>query len=178
MANISLEGSIRTCKIDVGWANKLESDRFLNPTLMVCPPWNGVDNAGRRVCPDSFTTKTAGCNSPDDRIEVENALRPQYIEYVNLDADGIRGDLYSQQEMYQNSLPFQQEGKRSQALYEINNISGNFGKQFGADVYPKCSNYTSVDAQAQINKQQRMRNQMVETYKAYKARQGGGMMRY
>ena len=83
MSSISLEGSIRTCKVDTGYANKVESDRFLNPENMVCPIWNGVDLTGRRVCPDSFYTKSAGCNSAEDRVVVENNLRPQYAEYVN-----------------------------------------------------------------------------------------------
>lgn len=91
MAYISLEKSIRTCKVDTSWANKLESDRFLNPNLMMCPSWNGVDTTGRVVCPDSYYTKRAGCNSALDRVLTENAQRPQYIEYVNLNAAGIRG---------------------------------------------------------------------------------------
>jgi hypothetical protein len=89
--SISLEGSIRSCKVDTAWANRLQSDRFLNPSQMLCPPWNGVDTSGRSVCPDSYYTKTPGCNSASDRVVVENELRPQYIEYVNLDAYGIRG---------------------------------------------------------------------------------------
>jgi len=91
MANISLEGSIRTCKVDTAWASRLESDRFLNPSVMVCPAWTGVDTTGRPVCADSYFTKREGCNSAMDRVMVENGLRPQYIEYVNLDASGIRG---------------------------------------------------------------------------------------
>ena len=73
MSALSLEASIRTCKVDTGWANKMESDRFLNPNLMVCPVWNGFDTAGRMVAPDSFWTKNAGCNSAEDRVVVENA---------------------------------------------------------------------------------------------------------
>ena len=47
--SISLEAAIRTCKVDTGWANKVESDRFLNPNNMMCPIWTGVDSAGRSV---------------------------------------------------------------------------------------------------------------------------------
>ncbi len=69
--SVSLESGIRTCKVVTGWANKVQSDRFQNPNLMVCPVWNGVDTAGRRACPDSFMTKRAGCNSAEDRVVVE-----------------------------------------------------------------------------------------------------------
>ena len=83
MASMSLQASLRTCKVDPGLANKVESDRFLNPNNMVCPIWNGHDTAGRQVCPDSFMTKSGGCNSAEDRVLVENTVtRPQYMEII------------------------------------------------------------------------------------------------
>jgi len=83
--------SLQTCKIDQAYADKLQSDRFQNPSQMVCPPWSGSDVYGRRVCPYSWWTKAEGCRSADDRVAVENQLRPQYMEYVTLDARGIQG---------------------------------------------------------------------------------------
>lgn len=80
---VSLESSIRTCKVDVGYANRINSDRFLNPRNMVCPVWNSLDSAGRIACPDSFVTKSAGCNNPGDRVSVENSQRPNYIQYIS-----------------------------------------------------------------------------------------------
>ena len=168
--SISLESSIRTCKVDTGWANKIESDRFLNSDLMVCPIWNGVDTAGRRVCPDSFVTKTAGCNSAEDRVIVENNQRPQYMEYINLSANGIDASIYGDdgnpQKEYGDSLPWNQVGqstsyfnypknlqecranfnkidpKTGQPTYEcydnFRNITGSFGRQMRANVYPHC----------------------------------------
>ena len=83
--SVSLDSAIRTCKVNTGWASREESDRFLNPTNMLCPLWNGQDSAGRRVCPDSFVTKSRGCNSATDRVVVENNVsRPQYMEYITL----------------------------------------------------------------------------------------------
>ena len=92
--NISLEASIRTCKIDPAYASKVQSDRFLNPGNMVCPIWNGYDSAGRPACADSFNTKNPGCNTAEDRVFVENYQRPQYVEYVNLSSGGIDGEFY------------------------------------------------------------------------------------
>jgi hypothetical protein len=92
MSNISLTGSIRTCKVETGWANKIQSDRFLNANNMVCANWNGSDTAGRPSCWAAYNTKSAGCNSALDRVSVENDLRPQYSDYINLDMQGIRGD--------------------------------------------------------------------------------------
>jgi len=91
---LSLEKNIRTCKVNTGWANRNQSDRFQDPNLMVCPTWNHMDNAGRLVCANSFYTKRAGCNSPMDRVAVENTVsRPQYMEYIQLNAAGIAGPL-------------------------------------------------------------------------------------
>lgn len=92
--SISLLGSINVCKVNTGWADKIQSDRFENPSNLLCPLWNGQDNFGRFVHPDSFVTKNAGCNSADDRVAVENFLRPQYMEYVALDAAGFQAPLY------------------------------------------------------------------------------------
>jgi hypothetical protein len=92
---ISLQGSLKTCKADTAWAERLQSNRFEDPENMVCIPWNGRDNVGRPAYVDSWRTKTAGCNTPADRINVENTLRPQYMEMVTTDAHGFRSDLYN-----------------------------------------------------------------------------------
>ena len=141
----SLESSIRTCKVDTAYANKVESDRFLNPSNMVCPIWNGVDTSGRTVCPDSFWTKRAGCNSAEDRVVVENNQRPQYMEYINLSASGIDGAMYG------NNMPWTEAGKTNQILRDTNKITGNFGSQFGANVYPACGYYPYQQALNQVN---------------------------
>lgn len=92
---ISLKGAIRDCKVDTGWAERLRSDRFENPNEMMCPVWSGRDPVGRPVSPDSFYTKSEGCNTPLDRVQVENELRPLYMEQTTEDAYGFRSNLYS-----------------------------------------------------------------------------------
>ncbi len=123
---ISLESAIRTCKVDTAWANKVESDRFLNPAEMMCPMWNGFDTAGRPVAPDSFMTKTAGCAYATDRVVVENNVsRPQYMEYVTLNANGIAmapaPNQSATSEGYVNSKA------RTQQNALLPNITGQFG---------------------------------------------------
>ena len=71
--SISLLGSINVCKVNTGWADKIQSDRFENPNNMTCPLWNGQDSFGRFVHPDSFYTKNGGCNSADDRVAVDRS---------------------------------------------------------------------------------------------------------
>lgn len=93
--SISLQGSLKTCKVDTSWAERLRSDRFENPDNMMCPVWSGRDLTGRPVSADSFYTKLEGCNTPLDRVAVENTLRPQYMEAVTTDAYGFRSDLYA-----------------------------------------------------------------------------------
>jgi hypothetical protein len=140
---ISLEAAIRTCKVDTAYSNKVQSDRFLNPNLMVCPVWSGVDTTGREVCPDSYYTKNAGCNSAEDRVFVENNLRPQYMEYINLSAQGIDAAIYG------NTMPWNEVGQSNAELQAVNNVTGNFGKQFGASVYPGCNYYPYEEAMTQ-----------------------------
>ncbi|MDC3333028.1 hypothetical protein OAV62_02190 [bacterium] len=143
MANISLEGSIRTCKIDSGWADKLYSDRFLNPSNMLCPPWNGVDTSGRPVCSDSFQTKTPGCNSASDRVIVENALRPQYIEYVTLDAEGIKG---GRQCPGRNSAANPDSVCGRNQVNQAHQFTGQYGLNtgFSQNIYPNCPTCRNV----------------------------------
>lgn len=144
MSAFSLEGSIRTCKVSEAWAPRVQSDRFQNPDLLVCPLWNGRDTAGREVCPDSFYTKRAGCNSAEDRVLVENYQRPQYAEYVNLSASGIAGHIFG------DSMNQFLTNERTAELGNVNDITGNFGMQFGADVIPSCPMRPMRYAQAQM----------------------------
>ena len=136
MSVIGLEGALRTCKVDTGWASRIQSDRFENPNLMVCPVWNGRDLAGRPACADSFYTKRAGCNSALDRVDVENAQRPQYMEYINLDAAGIYADIYK------DNMFFQDSGDNYQMLQNVDKITGSFGYvPNGGNVISNCAMY-------------------------------------
>lgn len=92
MANLSITSSITVPKVNVAAAAQLFSDRRLNPDEMTCPLWSGTDLTGRPVCVDSFNTKMEGCNTAEDRIFVENTLRPQYTNFVTINAAGIAGD--------------------------------------------------------------------------------------
>lgn len=132
MANVSLNASIRSCKVDSGYASKIQSDRYLNPGNMVCPIWTGVETAGRQASVNSFNTKNAGCNSAEDRLYVENYQRPQYVEYVNLSAAGF------QEPRKMTMQEFSQMRSKSQ-LKNSNKVAGNYGLQFGSNVYPGCS---------------------------------------
>lgn len=129
--SISLLGSINVCKVNTGYANKIQSDRFENPDAMTCPLWNGQDSFGRFVHPDSFYTKNGGCNSADDRVAVENFLRPQYMEYVALDAAGFRSP-----NMFGNPSQGQlKEGWDANPANNQLNIDARMTRQDAQDVY-------------------------------------------
>ena len=127
MSVLSLAKSVRTCRVDTGWANKLQSDRYLNSCQVVCPVWNGTDQYGRIVGPDSMMIETAGCRSGLDRVDVENYLRPQYFELVNLDGFGVQGNLYSDE-----------AGNRTAAIQNLSEIVGSPGFDYGSYVQPRC----------------------------------------
>ena len=197
--NISLESAIRTCKVDTAYANKVESDRFLNPQNMLCPLWNGLDTSGRRVCPDSFWTKNAGCNSAEDRVVVENNQRPQYMEYINLSANGIDGGIYGSlggsKENYGNTMSWNEVGDTANVFnYPLNydkclnsntplkdgcynnvsNVTGNFGLQLSSDVYPACGYYPYAQAMAQEQQQLRQAGALNEGFNQYNYRVSSG----
>src|SRR5574343_75760 len=149
---ISLESALRTCKVDAGWANRLESNRIIGPASeKTCPLWTGFDLTGRPVCPDSFNTKSAGCNSALDRLLVENEVsRPQYIPYINLSMEGVTGEwLYDER--------FNGAQQRQQFMRNLHNIGGTFGQQLSAHVKPggTCTWNSYQQAQAQNNQSNR-----------------------
>ena len=61
----SLDAALRTWKVNTGAAQQMESDRYIGSgENKLCPMWRGYDSVGRMVNPDTFYTKSAGCNSP------------------------------------------------------------------------------------------------------------------
>lgn len=170
---ISLEASVRTCDVNVGEANRIQSDRFFNPQNMVCIPWNGVNNKGQFVCPDSFQTKTAGCDSAEDRVVVENGLRPKYLNYVTLDASGINGGIYG------NKSAWKQANARGHMLDDVTENktygTGQYGNDFGAHVrYNGCSVNAYERGQAQMAEGYRNQASLNNGYMSYNNRQNAG----
>jgi hypothetical protein len=164
---------------------------------MVCPIWNGVDTTGRRVSPDSFYTKNAGCNSAEDRVVVENNQRPQYMEYINLSANGIDGAIYGanggSKAMYGNTMAWNEVGdnnnvfniskdaescrnnwNNSTCSNNVNNLTGQFGQQLSGSVYPSCGYYPYKQAMAQEQQQMRQQQSLQEGFYANRSRGRGG----
>lgn len=162
---ISLEGAIRTCKVNTGWASRIESDRIQNPQMMQCNIWNGMDTAGRPVCADSFYTKSAGCNSPLDRVVVENGLRPRYFEFITLDAAGLAGSNMNASDTMQ----------RQRDLNNMKTVTGNFGNQQGSNVRTGCEQYSYNRAMAQNAQANRMGQGLTEGFRCNQMRKASGM---
>lgn len=174
MATISLEKSVRTCKVDPGWANRIESDRIFSPDLMVCPVWNGRDNFGRQVAPDSFYTKNAGCNSAQDRVIVENQLRPQYAEYVTIDAKGIQGAIYGP-ENYKNNMFVYDSKVGDRGIRQLGQITGNAGFGYRAEIAPRCNSYPYDLGQTELAANSREAVFAMEGYKTMRNVTRSGM---
>ena len=89
----SILSSIAGPKVTTGNASQLSSLGIFDPDRQVCPQMANVDvNSGiMNVSRDSIMTLSAGCNDPLQRIHVENALRPQYSEYLNASAISYAG---------------------------------------------------------------------------------------
>lgn len=152
---ISLNGSLRTCKVNTAYANRIQSERFENPDLMVCPVWQGTDSTGRPVCPDSFMTKSAGCNSAEDRVLVENYLRPNYAEYITLNTEGINQETNMHTSDMQCAVKNNREGFAT---------TGNFGgNPNSGQMMNNCASCTSgyTSAYNQAMTQENLRNQVL-----------------
>uniref|UniRef100_A0A6C0LY38 Uncharacterized protein n=1 Tax=viral metagenome TaxID=1070528 RepID=A0A6C0LY38_9ZZZZ len=178
--SISLESSIRTCKVVTGWADKVQSARFQDPNSQICLMWNGQNSKGQRVNPDSFMTKSAGCNSALDRVAVENSVvRPQYMEYITLNAGGIN--------LGYPNLPQEQVTRSSNDLKNELTHTGQFGYGGGfSQTYPGCAGfgskgkssyeetYPTREAYAQANTQSRNQQAINNGYQAQQNRCNSG----
>ena len=169
MSSLSLDASIRTCKVETGEANRIESDRFLNPNNMVCIPWNGSNSKGQQVCADSFRTKTPGCNSALDRVSVETFLRPDYTSYITLNAAGIQGDIYG------GNPTSAADSKAANSWNDSrNDITGNFGNQWGSTNYMNCGMNSYERAMAQTQQANRQASAANNGYQSHSKRTCGG----
>jgi hypothetical protein len=75
------------------------------------------------------------------------------MNYVTLGAQGIQGDIYGNVEAQVDAYG------RTQFNNSRNNITGNFGKDFGSEVrYTSCSVGAYERAMAQMNGQLRQQN--------------------
>lgn len=144
MSIVNLESALRTCKTDSANAERILSDRFLNPQNMVCPVWNGLDAAGRIACVDSFKTKREGCNSAQDRVGVENIQRPQYMQYISarLDANYNKNSSIPPR-------PVVAEGYE-QMEYQVppkqfSDLTGSTGLQLDGIVWPRTCGTNTYD---------------------------------
>lgn len=173
-SNISLTASTRTCTVDTANANRIQSDRFENPNAMVCIAWNGVDLTGREAAPDSWWTKTAGCDSAEDRVLVENDLRPKYFNYITLGAQGLDGQIYG-------NVDAQMESDQRQAYIQSRSkITGKYGDtDFSRNLNDagSCSINSYEKAMAQMAQMQRSQAKLNSGYRANSDLRAGGLRR-
>lgn len=165
MSNLSLDASIRTCKVQTGESQRIQSDRFLNPNNMVCIPWNGLNNKGQAVCEDSWYTKTPGCRSANDRVSVENELRPQYSDYINWNMGGLQGNIYGSNASAQSSTCHASKFADSRSK-----ITGNFGNQWQSTNYATCGVNSYERAMASMAKAEREGSAANQAYLSARSR--------
>lgn len=128
MSYLSLQKSVRTCRVDTGSADRVFSERYLNACEVNCPRWNGMDQFGRIVSPDTMNLETAGCRSALDRIDVELYHRPQYFNYVNLDGYGVQGH-----------IPADGASARTADMQGVHSIVGNPGIQYSSTLTTRAA---------------------------------------
>jgi hypothetical protein len=157
-----------------------------------------MDSAGRKVDANSFYTKYQGCQSANDRIVVENDLRPQYMEYVTLDASGIEGtnqgccdqsigvgesgmpasepfrtrNRHIRENFdYKTNLLYKNAESSWKDLENIHKITGQFGQNnFRSWVQPTCPQYDYETAAAQCAQDNREQQAKWLGAESYKTR--------
>jgi len=121
--SLSITKALRIPKVSSDLASNVASERFQDPRFNVCPTWNGQDNLGRGVSYYSYDSLSAGCHDPSQRIEIENALRPNYHPY--LDTNGIDGE--SQQYASSFGGRYDTMGMNRDQAFKMNARYGNVG---------------------------------------------------
>ena len=176
MSYTSLTSAVKSCDVNVGYSTRLQSDRFLNPNLAVCPTWQGYDSAGRKVCADSYKVQgqqAGGCFSAEDRVLVEIGHRPRYFEYITLDAKGLKGT-----PAYMNTMQYANEKLNQKELSDSLKYTGQFGTatsgDFDAQLTTSCGYYPKNQAQAQLAQARRQAASLQEGYKSNQYRRASG----
>lgn len=133
--SLSITKALRVPKVSAEYAANADSERFQDPRFNVCPVWNGQDNLGRGVSYYSYDTLTAGCHDASQRIDIENALRPDYHPYLN--TGGIDAD----DQQYGSSFGGRYDtfGLNRDQAYRMNAEYGNMGpkKDLASPMTPK-----------------------------------------
>ena len=78
-------------RVNTQWTDRFYSDRFLNPSNVVCPTPNKLDNMGREVNANSLKNKVGGCHPALDIVNVENQTRPSGLNSPYANPYGIMG---------------------------------------------------------------------------------------
>jgi hypothetical protein len=80
-----------------------------------------------------------------DRVSVENTLRPQYADYINLNMSGVQGNIYG------NATSWEDAGSANAWQKSRNNITGQYGNQWSSTNYQTCglNSYEKAMAQTQ-----------------------------
>lgn len=80
MSVLSFSNALNLPKVDIASGERMLSDRYLNSCQTVCPMWDGRDDFGRKVCPDTYRLLVGnGCNTAIDRMDIEAVERPNYL---------------------------------------------------------------------------------------------------
>ena len=145
-------------QVCVGNAERIRTLRIQDPAEMTCPLWTGYDLAGRPACEDSFLSKMEGCNSAEDRISVENTLRPQYTNFVTLSSAGIDASgLYNTTSSYEAGVQAKKRVARSAAFPKFGTVSSMRNKSSDTTEEVKAVISHAQDSNAATAQQSRVR---------------------
>ena len=100
---MSLQKNIAFNKVSTGWANRNQTNTWINSNNVACFNANSFDNYGRIACQNSLPhLKSPTCHNPLDRVTDENGNRPSISSNL-LNTFGIKGDTINHQWFSKNS---------------------------------------------------------------------------
>lgn len=131
---LSLQRTLKNCKVKTEDAVRYQSERFLNPKEVICSQYKFRDDFGRNVSFSPYNLNHAGCNSPLNIVDVENLHRPPYHQYVSM-----KNEIEpNQMAINQHEGPLAFPGVISP---EDSAMLNGVGKQIHGLIKPSCQNY-------------------------------------
>lgn len=164
----SLTKSLRTTKVNTGYANNAYSDVRQNIANATCHARAAQDEYGRPVDYNTLVTTSEMCpHSALFRIEVESAQRPAYGTYGNV--DGIRGDYNDSDFHFDTDLAYRNSANHGR--YDTAGLGRD--QSFGLNARSQMPRNTYGDSQDFYRNQELYRKYMLSRYQSTRFKASG-----
>lgn len=92
---MSLLKNLGINKVSTDYAERNQTNTWINSNNVACFNTNNLDNFGRIACNDSLTLNSRNCQNPLDRVKAENNNRPSKSNNLYLNTDTLNENIFS-----------------------------------------------------------------------------------